>query len=279
MATNVGFEYQRAEEEYREAGTPSEKLKALNKMLRLVPKHKSSERLQASIKERIAKLKGSIERQKKAKGSGFSLSVKKEGAAQICLVGKTNSGKSTLLKSLTGANVEIAGYEFTTKKPEFGIIDYMGVKLQIVEIPAVVENFENTVLGPTYLAILKQADLIIMLFNSPEDKSFLDNELKDVETKRLIYNKQDEKKLAKEIWKKLDIIKVYTKQPGKEKDLPPIALPRGTTVRELAGRVHKDFIKMFRFARITGRSAKFQGQSVGLDHRLADNDVVELHMQ
>jgi uncharacterized protein len=279
MATNVGFEYQRAEEEYREASTPAEKLSALNKMLRLAPKHKSSEKLQASIKERIAKLKNSIDKQKKSKGSGFSLIVKKEGAAQICLVGKTNSGKSTLLKLLTSANVEIADYEFTTKKPEFGIMDYKGVKLQIVEIPAIVKNFENTVLGPTYLAILSQADLIVLLFNNPKDKSFLDNELKNINTKRLIYNKQEKKKLAKEIWDKLKIIKIYTKQPGKEKDFPPIALLKGTTVRGLAEKVHKDFVKLFRFARITGKSAKFNCQSVGLDHILADDDVVELHMK
>tara|TARA_Y100000310_G_C20666869_1_gene808033 strand:- start:869 stop:1708 length:840 start_codon:yes stop_codon:yes gene_type:complete len=279
MATNAGFDYQKAEEDYRAAGTPEERLKYLQKMLRLVPKHKSSEKLQASIKERISKLKTNIERQKQSKGSGFSLSVKKEGAAQICLVGKTNSGKSTLLKELTGANVEIAGYEFTTKKPEIGTMDYQGVKMQIVEIPAIVKNFENSVLGPTCMSIMQQADLLVMLFDSPNDKAFLDKELKDIYSRRMIYNAQEGSVLMKAIWKKLGLIKVYTKQPGKEKDYPPIALEKGSSVRNVAQKVHKDFLKGFKFAKITGKSAKFKDQTVGLDHVLADDDVVELHME
>ncbi len=143
MATNVGFSYQRAEEEYRSASTSEEKLKCLQKMLREVPKHKSSEALQKQIKERIAKLKGFMDKQKKASKGGYSLAVKKEGSAQIVLIGMTNSGKSTLLHELTGARVEIADYKFTTKKPEIGIFDYKGVKLQIVEIPAIVKNFDS----------------------------------------------------------------------------------------------------------------------------------------
>ena len=213
MATNVGFEYQKAEEEYRDANTFEEKLKSLQKMLKVVPKHKSSENLQASIKERISKLKLIIDNQKKARGAGFSLSVKKEGAAQVCIIGKTNSGKSTLLKKLTGANVEIAEYSFTTKKPEKGIMDYEGIKIQIVEIPAIVKSFNETSLGPTYMAILNQSDLVIMMFDSPEDKAFLDLELKNVKTPKIIYNDQEKKSFSKHLWERLHMIKIHTKQP------------------------------------------------------------------
>ena len=60
MATNPGFDFQRAEEAYRDANGPAEQLLALQKMLKTAPKHKSSEKLNASIKERIAKLKANI---------------------------------------------------------------------------------------------------------------------------------------------------------------------------------------------------------------------------
>ncbi|MBT3866159.1 TGS domain-containing protein [Candidatus Woesearchaeota archaeon] len=279
MATNPGFDFQRSEEEYRDADGPNEKLNALKKMLKTAPKHKSSEKLLASIKERISKLKTTIEKQSKSSGRGYSPTIKKEGAAQICLVGKTNSGKSKLLNDLTGTNVEVADYKFTTKKPEIGVMDYHGIKIQIVEIPAIVENFEDSVMGPTYKGILKQADLMVFLFRDVKDKGFLDKELSEVVTERAIYNDQDVKKFKDDLWRKLGIIKVYTKQPGREKDLPPVAFAKDSTLRDVAKKVHKDFLKSFKYARVYGKSAKFKGQTVGLDHVLADDDVVEIHMK
>ncbi len=276
MATNAGLQYQLAEQAYFKAVTNEEKLTALQKMLQMCPKHKASENMQKNLKERISKLKTDIQKEKRAKKSagGYSLSVKKEGAAQIVLVGTTNSGKSTLLKQLTKAQVEIAPYPFTTTKPEVGILDYHGVKLQIVEIPAIVNRYAATDHGKTYLSIIRQADLIILMFHTSAEKTLLDKELYGITVDKMIYNHQTN--LADEIWKRLHLIKVYTKQPGKKKDHPPIALPKGATVATLASHIHKDFVKKFRFARIWG-SSKFPGQTVGLNYRVADDDVVEFH--
>ncbi|MBT5215437.1 TGS domain-containing protein [Candidatus Woesearchaeota archaeon] len=279
MATNPGFDFQRAEEAYRDANGPTEQLLALQKMLKTAPKHKSSEKLNASIKERIAKLKANIERQSKSSGKGYSPTIKKEGAAQICLVGKTNSGKSRLLNALTGTNAEVAEYEFTTKKPEIGIMDYKGIKIQIVELPAIVKDFEGSVMGPTYSGILKQSDLMVLLFDTVKDKNFLDKELSEVKTKRTIYNDQEAEKFKGVVWKMLDVMKIYTKQPGRVKDQPPMAFKKGSTLRDVAKKVHKDFLKSFKYAKVYGKSAKFKGQMVGLDHILQDDDVVELHLK
>ncbi|HLC72889.1 MAG TPA: GTPase [Candidatus Nanoarchaeia archaeon] len=277
MATNATLQYQLAEQSYFRAVTNEEKLVALQKMLQTCPKHKASENMQKNIKERISKLKLELQKEKRVKktSTGYTLAVKKEGAAQIVLVGTTNSGKSTLLKELTKAQVEIAPYPFTTKRPEIGILDHYGVKLQIVEIPALVENFAATENGKTYLSIIRQADLIILLFNTVAEKHLLDKELHNIPGDRLIYNHQ--KNLSEEIWRRLPLIKVYTKQPGKKRDHPPIAMPKGSTVETLASHVHKNFIQRFRFARVWG-SSKFPGQTVGLSYILADDDVVELHV-
>ena len=126
MPINAGYEYGKAEAEFNQASTVQEKLQALKKMLATMPHHKGSEGLQKEIKTKISKYKELIEKEKKQKkGSGKSLTIKKEGAATICIVGTVNSGRSTLLKKLTNANVEIASYPFTTKKPEVGILDYL----------------------------------------------------------------------------------------------------------------------------------------------------------
>jgi len=277
MPTNVTAEYTAAELEYGEARTTAEKLKALQKMLSLAPTHKGCEKLRQNIKTKIAKLKELLKKEAARKKGAVGISVPKEGTAQIVLVGTTNSGKSTLLKKLTGAKVEIASYPFTTYKPEVGIMDYKGVKLQIVEIPAIVENFSETENGNACLGIIRQADLMVLLFNSEAEYKLLQRELADIDVKRIIYNEKND--IKEDIWRNIGLIKVYTKEPGKKPSYPPFALKKGSTIRDMAEYIHKDFIKKFRFARIWGKSAKFSSQQVGIEHKLKDDDIVEIHMK
>ncbi len=192
------------------------------------------------------------------------------------LVGPTNSGKSTLLNMLTGAHAEVADYPFTTTMPEMGVMDYHGIKIQVVEIPAIVPDFSSTKMGPTFLSLIKQADLVVLLFKTPDEKALLDKELSDIAVGKMIYNHQEN--FPDLLWGKLQLVKVYTKQPGKKKEDRPLALRKGATVRDVAEIVHKDFLERFRFARIYGRNVKFDGQTVGLDYLLKDDDVVELHL-
>ena len=67
--------------------------------------------------------------------------------------------------------------------------------------------------------------------------------------------------------------------PGKKYNYPPISLKKGSTIRDLASHVHKDFIKSFKFARVWGKSIKHQGSNAGIGHKLADDDIVEIHMK
>jgi ribosome-interacting GTPase 1 len=76
----------------------------------------------------------------------------------------------------------------------------------------------------------------------------------------------------------MQIVRVFTKQPGKEADLcEPFVLPAGSTVQDLARKIHKEILENFKYARLWGNSGRFQGQRVGEDHVLADGDIVELH--
>ena len=212
MPVNPGIEYQLAEEEFHKASDINEKLKALKKMMATVPRHKGSEKLQQEIKRKIAKHKSLIEKSKKTK-KGKSLGIKKEGAATICIVGTTNSGKSTLLTKLTNAKSLIAPYPFTTKKPEIGTLDYEGIKLQVIEIPAIVENFIETKNGHFLISIINMANLLILTFNNKDELDLIERELKDFNIKKIKYENQDN--FEDLIWKKLDLIKVYTKQSTK----------------------------------------------------------------
>ena len=76
----------------------------------------------------------------------------------------------------------------------------------------------------------------------------------------------------------LEVIRVFTKAPGKKPDLAaPYVLKRGSTVFEAAQHVHKDFASHLKFARIWGHG-KFGGQMVQRDYVLADGDILELHI-
>jgi len=84
--------------------------------------------------------------------------------------------------------------------------------------------------------------------------------------------------LKLKIYQVLDIIRVYTKAPGKKPDFAdPIILDRGSTVEDAAAEVHKDFRAKLRYARIWG-SGKHDGLMAKRDHVLEDGDIIELHL-
>jgi ribosome-interacting GTPase 1 len=84
--------------------------------------------------------------------------------------------------------------------------------------------------------------------------------------------------LRKEIYQILNILRVYTKTPGKEPDrTEPVILKKGSTVGDVALSVHKDFVAKLRYAKVWG-SGKFEGQMVKRDYPVNEGDVIELHL-
>lgn len=86
--------------------------------------------------------------------------------------------------------------------------------------------------------------------------------------------------LKEAIYQKLNLISVFMKEPGKEADTEvPYIMFRGCTIRDVCNKMHKDFVKKFKFARVWGPSAKFPGQRLMLRHRLKDGDILEVHVR
>jgi small GTP-binding protein len=85
--------------------------------------------------------------------------------------------------------------------------------------------------------------------------------------------------LKKAIWDKLGLTRIYLKKIGRDPDMKePMIIKGSPTVMQVCQKIHREFAKNFRFARVWGRTAKFPGQKVGGEHRLADGDIVELHV-
>ena len=138
MPANLPPDYHDAEERYRAARTPEEKIAALEEMLAIMPKHKGTDRLQGDIKARIAKLRK--QEGKKGGRKGFSYMVRAEGAGQVALVGPANTGKSSLVRLLTKARPEVADYPFTTREPVPGMMPFENVAVQLVDLPPLSEE-------------------------------------------------------------------------------------------------------------------------------------------
>jgi small GTP-binding protein len=82
------------------------------------------------------------------------------------------------------------------------------------------------------------------------------------------------------IFKKLGLISIFMKEPGKETDKnEPLIMKQGCIISDVCKKLHRTFISRFKFARIWGKSAKFNGQRVMLSYKLQNNDVVELHIR
>ncbi len=298
MPINAHPEFYEMQVEVAQAKNKEEKLFLLEKLLSVAPSHKGAERLRADIKLKIAKLKKELEKEKTQKKSGKSkFSVKKTGDSQVVLLGFTNSGKSSLLSILTNAKPKISEWPFTTKVPEIGTMDIDGAKIQMVELPSLKDNIDE---DTEILAIARTSDLIICVVTTNEEVNRL---LKILEIKRIaipkiiLGNKEDYlflnkadfmvstltktniDRLKNEIIKKLNLIKIKTKEPGKLPENKPVVLKKGATIKKLAETIHKDFVKKFSHALIWGKSAKFPGQRTGLDHKLEEGDIVEIYLR
>jgi ribosome-interacting GTPase 1 len=308
-------------------------------MLRTVPKHKGTEHLQADIKSRIKQLTEELSGPKKGgKRSGPSHVVRPDGAAQLCLVGPPNAGKSLLHTKLTGSRTEVGPYPYTTHLPIPGMLEYEDVHFQLIDLPPVSADFMESWL----VATLQPSDgvLLVIDINDPECVEQVPVIIQRLAEKRimlrqrwpgltqsgmpqhdeddpfrldlptlLVANKCDLDPDAGEIeilqellglhypavtvsaetgagldeigaflFRGLEIVRVYTKSPGKPPDMDrPFTVRRGDTVADVAKQVHQEIARDLKFARMWGKSV-YDGQQTGPEHVVEDGDIVELHL-
>jgi len=160
VPANLTPQYYEAEEKYKKAQTPEDRIKALEEMLAVIPKHKGTEKLQGDIKKRLARVKEEGKKKKSTKGYD-PFGVEKQGAGQIVLAGYPNSGKSSLVTSLTRAKLKVAEYPFTTAIPATGMMPYKDTWIQLVDTPPLsVDNVPSGLIGT-----FKEADALLIIID------------------------------------------------------------------------------------------------------------------
>jgi len=358
------------------------KVKDLEEELSTTKYNKKTQGHIGLVKAKLAKIKEEYQRKAAAKGKGEGFSVRRTGDATVILVGFPSVGKSTLLNAITNANSPVGAYAFTTLTCIPGLLEYNHSKIQVLDVPGIVEGAATgRGRGKEVLACAQSADLVIILLEifNPEHLEVVKNEIyetglrlnqkppmvriskkmrggidigltvkltklteetikdilkefglqncsivirEDITDDQLIdaiegskkyvpaitvlnkidmvdkselervkaivkpdicvsaENKVNTEEMKELIFKKLEFIRIFCKEAGKKADMDvPLIMRKGNTLKDVCMKLHKDFINKFRFARIWGKSARFDGMPVRkLDYVFEDKDIVEIHL-
>jgi small GTP-binding protein len=229
-----------------------------------------------------------------------SIAVRREGAAQIALVGPPNAGKSSLLQALSAIQIKTGDYAFTTTRPVPAVTRIEGVLVQLVEIPGLIEGAsEDRGGGRALLGVLRGADAIVYCHacgSALDELEVVRAEVAAAGIEKpsiLAATKADEGpapahpelgvvpvsvlddeslgRFRAAVWRLTGLMRVYLRDGG-----DPVALHPPVAVEDVAHSIHHELGERCTGARVWGPSARFEGQRVGRTHELADGDAVEI---
>lgn len=276
MPANLTPDYLAAEQRFREAVTLEDKLDALEEMLATIPKHKGTEKMQADIKRRMARIRAELASRPQAARRRSLYRVERHGAGQVVLAGPPNAGKSRLLGSLSNAAPEVAPYPFTTRFPVAGMMPFENVQVQLVDLPPLARGMTpGEVLG-----LVRAADAVLLVFDLGDDDllSQVDEVLGMLQDARITLvgeGRSDRfRKRALVVGNKADLPGAMdhlellegmcAAPPGGHEPLPVLAISAasGLHLEELRGRIFSLLEKIRVYPKAPGRRVEFDSPLV-----------------
>ena len=239
-----------------------------------------------------------------------SIAVRREGAAQIAFVGPPNAGKSSLLQALSNIQIKTGDYAFTTTRPVPALTRIRGVLVQLVEIPGLIAG---AVRRPrrrpraARRAPRRRSDRLLpgLLGTGPASsrpswpkcarpgssgrRSSRPRRWTRPRRRRCdgldrlglevvpvsVLDDQSLESFRRAVWRLTGLIRVFLRKHGEDVS-EAVALRPPASVADAARSVHHQLEERCVGAHVWGPSARFDGQRVGREHELADDDVVEI---
>ncbi len=142
-----------------------EKILAVQKEIRDTPYDKSSQFHHGVLKAKLSRLKDALEEKitgGSAGGGGYA--IKHSGDASVVLVGLPSVGKSTLLNNLTNAESKVGNYDFTTLGVVPGMLEYKGIRIQILDLPGIIEGAsKDKGFGRKVLSVIRASNMVVLM--------------------------------------------------------------------------------------------------------------------
>ncbi|KAJ6308828.1 hypothetical protein OIU76_018420 [Salix suchowensis] len=169
-----------------------ERIKEIEAEMARTQKNKATEYHLGQLKAKIAKLRTQLlEPPKGSSAGGDGFEVTKFGHGRVALIGFPSVGKSTLLTMLTGTHSEAASYEFTTLTCIPGIIHYNDTKIQLLDLPGIIEGAsEGKGRGRQVIAVSKSSDIVLMILDASKSDGHRQILTKELEAVGLRLNKR-----------------------------------------------------------------------------------------
>jgi ribosome-interacting GTPase 1 len=316
MPANLTPQYMDAEKRFKQAQTVKEKIEALEEMMATIPKHKGTEKLQAELKKKMSGLRKESEQVKKGgrretfvverEGARQLALVGSPNAGKSQLLRMVTHATPEVADYPYTTRIPIPGM-MIFENVRLQLIDLPPISPEYTEswVPQIIRNTDAVL----WIIDLSDDDVLDRL---EETRTFLQNAHTDLAGMKVLMvgNKEDAEgadereaivrevfqgrfsmttisaatassegieRFKRVVYDFLEVVRVYTKAPGKKADLnDPYVVARGSTVVDVAEKVHRDFVANLKYARIWGEG-KADGIMVPRDFVVTEGDVLELH--
>ena len=316
MPANLTPQYMDAEKRFKQAESVQEKIAALEEMMATIPKHKGTEKLQAELKKKMSVLRKEPEQSKKggrrdsfvveregarqialvgAPNSGKSRLVRALTHATPEVADYPYTTRIPIPGMLIFENVRLQLVDLPPISPEYTeswvaqIIRNADAVLWIVDLSGddVLDRLEETRRFLANAHANLEGMKVLMVGNKKDAPGAAEREaiVREVSENRFPMTTisaasasfEEIEQFKRVVYDFLDVVRVYTKVPGKKPDFTdPYVVARGSTVLDVAEKVHRDFVENLKYARIWGEG-KVDGIMVPRDFVIGEGDVLELH--